>query len=241
MIQLKPIDSAVQKTLIEKIKQSGRKERPVQEPLSGDKGNYMQVRTTWARMISLSVPKGAPNEPIVISAGEEKVNLSDATTTDILQSVGQKLEVQKIRGKLQGDFYDVYQKDNYHRPIAGLKGISTRIQGQSKAVRSAEIKWICWDFKTLERLTPYFLSPGVSVALEFGWMWPGHRPEEFIYNNWKKLDARKIGELSKVVRNKGEGNQELVYGIVKNFTWTGRDDGGFDCVTEIISPSSNVE
>ena len=114
MIQLKPIDSAVQKTLIEKIKQSGRKERPVQEPLSGDKGNYMQVRTTWARMISLSVPKGAPNEPIVISAGEEKVNLSDATTTDILQSVGQKLEVQKIRGKLQGDFYDVYQKDNYH-------------------------------------------------------------------------------------------------------------------------------
>ena len=240
MIQLKPIDSAVQKTLIERIKQSGRKERPVQEPLSGDKGNYMQVRTTWARMISLSVPKGAPNEPIVISAGEEKVNLSDATTTDILQSVGQKLEVQKIRGKLQGDFYDVYQKDNYHRPIAGLKGISTRIQGQSKAVRSAEIKWICWDFKTLERLTPYFLSPGVSVALEFGWMWPGHRPEEFIYNNWKKLDARKIGELSKVVRNKGEGNQELVYGIVKNFTWTGRDDGGFDCVTEIISPSSNV-
>ena len=79
MIQLKPIDSAVQKTLIEKIKQSGKKERPVNEPLSGNKGNYMQTRTTWARMISLSVPKGAPNEPIVISAGEEIVSVNALT------------------------------------------------------------------------------------------------------------------------------------------------------------------
>jgi len=257
MIQLKPIDSAVQKTLIEKIKQSGKKERPVNEPLSGNKGNYMQTRTTWARMISLSVPKGAPNEPIVISAGEEIVNINSSTPGQINETaevettkkVGKVLETvnktvniktTKINGAIRGDFQDVYQTDNYNRPIAGLKSISTRIQGQSKAIRSAEIKWICWDFETLERLTPYFLSPGISVALEFGWMWPGHTPKEFIYDNWTALDARKIGDLSKVVRNKGEGNQELVYGIIKNFTWTGRDDGGFDCSTEIVSPSSNV-
>ena len=257
MIQLKPIDSAVQKTLIEKIKQSGKKERPVNEPLSGDKGNYMQARTTWARMISLSVPKDAPNEPVVISAGEEMVdssrlssgNMSFTDEVETTKKVGNVLEkmtetvsgkTQKINGALRGNFQDVYQTDNYNRPVAGLKGISTRIQGQTKAVRSAEIKWICWDFDTLERLTPYFLSPGVSVALEFGWMWPGHTPHEFIYDNWIALDARRIGDLSKVVRNKGEGNQELVYGIIKNFNWTGRDDGGFDCLTEIVSPSSNV-
>jgi hypothetical protein len=257
MIQLKPIDSAVQKTIIEKIKQSGRKERPVGEPLSGDKGNYMQARTTWARMISLSVPKGAPNEPVVISAGEEIIDESKlgskvkhpAEMVETTKQVGNVLKTvnkkvvptsQKINGSMRGDFYDVYQRDNYYRPIAGLKGISTRIQGQTKAIRSAEIKWVCWDFDTLERLTPYFLSPGVSVALEFGWMWPGHTPEEFIYDNWSALDARKIGDLAKVVRKKGQGNQEMVYGIIKNFNWTGRDDGGFDCTTEIVSPSSNV-
>ena len=79
MIQLKPIDSAVQKTLIEKIKQSGKKDRPVNEPLSGNKSNYMQARTTWARMISLSVPKDAPNQPVVISAGEEIVDVNTST------------------------------------------------------------------------------------------------------------------------------------------------------------------
>ena len=237
MIQLKPIDEEVQKTLIEKIKQSGKKERPVQEPLSGDKGNYMQSRTTWARMISLSTPKDAPKEPIVISAGEEIIGSDRLSVSEPLTGAGNS---QKIAGKLRGEFAEVYQTDNYNRPIAGLKSISTRIQGQTKAIRSADIKWICWDFETLERLTPYFLSPGASIALEFGWMWPGHKPEEFIYNNWSSLNARKIGDLSKVVRKKGKGNQELVYGIVKNFTWTGRDDGGFDCQTEIVSPASSV-
>ena len=68
----------------------------------------------------------------------------------------------------------------------------------------------------------------------------GHKPHEFIYDNWSKLNARTIGDLSKVLRKKGKGNQEIVYGIVKNFNWTSRDDGGFDCTTEIVSPASSV-
>ena len=58
-------------------------------------------------------------------------------------------------------------------------------------------------------MTPHFLAPGVSVALEFGWMWPNHIPEEFIYDNWVKLDARTIGDLNNVLRQKGKGNQEI--------------------------------
>ena len=259
MIQLKPIDSAVQKTLIEKIKQSGKKDRPVNEPLSGDKANYTQARTTWARMISLTVPKDAPNQPVVISAGEEIVSVNTSTpgqvdetetvkttkldkVTNILNPMSEVVNSKsiKINGQIRGDFYDVYQTNNYNRPIAGLKSISTSIRGKTKAIKNVEVKWTCWDFETVEKLTPYFLSPGASVAVEFGWMWPGHTPEEFIYDNWIKLDTRMIGDLSNVVRRKGKGNQELVYGIIKNFSWTGRDDGGFDCVTEMYSPAANV-
>ena len=73
MIQLKPIDENVQKTLLEKIRQSGKDSRPITEPItSAAPSNYLQSRTTWARMISLTVPKGTPNQPIVISAGEDK-------------------------------------------------------------------------------------------------------------------------------------------------------------------------
>ena len=250
MIQLKPIDENVQKTLLDKIEQSGKKGRPVTEPISNSsESNYMQTRTTWARMISLSVPKDAPNQPVVISAGEEIVDPSRLKANDSLldtfeNKAGESIQFQgrgrKIQGVLRGGFADKYQTDNYNRPIAGLKSISTRIQGNTKAIRMADIKWICWDFETLERLTPYFLAPGVSVALEFGWMWSGHKPHEFIYDNWSKLNARTIGDLSKVLRKKGKGNQEIVYGIVKNFNWTSRDDGGFDCTTEIVSPASSV-
>tara|TARA_B100000424_G_scaffold142931_1_gene108670 strand:+ start:3320 stop:6367 length:3048 start_codon:yes stop_codon:yes gene_type:complete len=251
MIQLKPIDENVQKTLLEKIRQSGKDSRPITEPItSAAPSNYLQSRTTWARMISLTVPKGTPNQPVVISAGEEIIDPSRFVkgnldfTSQVENKLGQAVtvggETKKINGILRGNFADKYQTNNYNRPMAGLKSISTRIQGNTKAIRQADIKWICWDFETLERLTPHFLAPGVSVALEFGWMWPNHIPEEFIYDNWVKLDARTIGDLNNVLRQKGKGNQEIVYGIVKNFTWQGRDDGGFDCTTEIVSPASSV-
>jgi len=257
MINCKPIDSEVQKTLIEKIKMSQRKEFPAGEPLSStQKFNYLQTRTSWARMISLSSPKDLPNTPVVISAGEEiigemgggeempltvnKVIQNKLTNTFKKATETVTGTTSKINGIIAGKFQDIYQTDNYNRPIAGLKSINTKIQSSAKAIVSADIKWVCWDFDTLQRLTPYFLSPGASVALEFGWMWPKHIPEEFIYNNWTKLDAKSIGDITDVVRKKGKGNQDMVYGIVKNFEWTGRDDGGFDCMTEIIAPASNV-
>ena len=60
------------------------------------------------------------------------------------------------------------------RPIPGVKGVDVSFKGGVRALREATITWTCWDFETVEKLTPYFLSPGASVAVEFGWMWPGH-------------------------------------------------------------------
>ena len=237
MIQLNPIEESVQKTLLEKIKMSGKQGKAVTEPLSGEKSDYLSARTVWARMIALSTSTNNPRTPIVISAGEESVEPIESTTDPI---TGGTAQFSPIKGRIRGTFDEVYDRTNLHRPIAGLKSISTGIEGAYKAVRKADIRWICWDFDTLERLTPFFLSPGVSVALEFGWMWPGHIPQEFIYDNWAEMDARKIGALSDVIRKQGQGHQDMVYGIVKNFSWTGRDDGGFDCSTQIISPSMNV-
>ena len=93
----------------------------------------------------------------------------------------------KLRTKGFGASDSVYDTDNYYRPMAGLKNISSRIKGDTKALKQVEINWQCWDFETLKRLTPYFLHPGASVGLEFGWMWPGHKPQELIYNNWAEI------------------------------------------------------
>ena len=31
-----------------------------------------------------------------------------------------------------------------------------------------------------------------------------------------------------------------MYGVISNFNWTGRDDGGFDCSTELVSVANNI-
>ena len=40
--------------------------------------------------------------------------------------------------------------------------------------------------------------------------------------------------------NKTKGDFDFMVGIVKNFEYTSRDDGGFDCKTDIISTGVNI-
>ena len=37
-----------------------------------------------------------------------------------------------------------------------------------------------------------------------------------------------------------KGNYDAMIGVVSNFEWTVRDDGGFDCVTTLISTGVNI-
>ena len=66
MIQLNPIAKEIQKTLLEKMRMSGKTDTSISEPLSKTDGSapsrnpdlsYLSQRTMWARMISLSLPK----------------------------------------------------------------------------------------------------------------------------------------------------------------------------------------
>ena len=100
MIQLNPIAKEIQKTLLEKMRMSGKTDTSISEPLSKSDGSipsrnpdlsYLSQRTTWARMISLSLPKYVnnlkslqeaeifeefvqnPANPTVIAGGKEKI------------------------------------------------------------------------------------------------------------------------------------------------------------------------
>ena len=264
MIQLNPIAKEIQKTLLEKMRMSGKTDTSISEPLSKTDGSapsrnpdlsYLSQRTMWARMISLSLPKYVnnlkslqeaeifeefvqnPAKPIVISGGEEIIkgmNL-DANALNTPRSINGKL-----RKKTFGTFDSVYDTDNYYRPMAGLKNITSQIKGNTKALKQVEVTWQCWDFETLKRLTPFFLHPGASVGIEFGWMWPGHKPHELIYDNWTEIGPEQLTNIERANIELGRGNQEFLYGIVSNFNWEGSDDGSFNCRTTLTTPASNI-
>ena len=284
MIILDPIPAVVQKTLLEKMRMSGKHTGEkkngtrVSAPMSKGDGkgdtfkggnanlSYLSARTIWSRMISLTVPSTKPSsdneailaklkgdnlnaqvpdkfKPVVISGGQENTKEIDFGEDEatILTNLGKPRTIGgKLRTNAFGQGDGVYDTENYYRPMAGLKSISTQIKGGTKALKQITVNWVCWDFETLTALTPYFLHPGATVAVEFGWMWPGHTPDNTVYDNWKQINSSDIDNVTEAVIEKGRGNQEMLYGLVSNFNWTGRDDGGFDCTTTLVSPASNI-
>ena len=125
---------------------------------------------------------------------------------------------------------------SYFRPLAGIKDISSTYDGGMKAIRNATINWTCYSLKELDRLTPYFLSHGTSILLEWGWT------SDEVGQTFS-MDEIKEGKCYTDIQNKifeNGGNYDAMCGVIKNYTWTLREDGGFDCTTDITSMGVNM-
>ena len=167
------------------------------------------------------------------------------------------------RGNEPGDPIDpVYKKDGSTptykagpttphgvMPIPGVKTISVSYTGEMKASKEATIEWVCWSFRDLERLTPHFLEMGKLVTLEWGWGGLGGDtpiPLDYdtIINATNQAEGRtnRISlhdEIQHIVFENG-GNYDAMVGVISNFEWNLRSDGGFDCTTKLKSRGVNI-
>ena len=119
--------------------------------------------------------------------------------------------------------------------MPGIKSLDAQFLGGNKALRQATINWTCWSFEDIDRLTPHFLSVGKTVCVEWGWVYGNNglrNVRGFISSNGIRKSAY---ENHRGVINRAKGDIDMVVGIVKNFEFTTRSDGGFDCTTTITS------
>lgn len=140
------------------------------------------------------------------------------------------------------------------KPIAGIKNIEVSYKNSYKALREATVNWVVGSIDDLDTLTPYFLTPGKSVALDWGWV---TSKDESIQQQFAKNDKGAVGPFifkegdkykvdqslfdnpqSKIHRIAGD--YDAIGGVISNFEYTLRPDGGFDCVTTISAVGANV-
>ena len=133
------------------------------------------------------------------------------------------------------------------RPIAGIKNIEVIYKGSWKAIREATVNWTVSSIDDLDRLTPYFLTVGKTVILDWGWVNPstksftqqfGRAP--FITkkdDGTFKVEQQIFYNPQKTILDIG-GDYDAIGGKVSNFEYTLRPDGGFDCVTKITAIGS---
>lgn len=110
---------------------------------------------------------------------------------------------------------------------------------QKELYRRATMEWVCFSWKQLEYMAPYFLVPGISVMMEWGW---NH------FNVGSLVDLSNVDGKEPNMRSlwnnsyplytdnilKSKGNYDVVYGIITNFNWS-IEGNKIICSTEITS------
>lgn len=120
-----------------------------------------------------------------------------------------------------------------HVPTPEISKVTVTVQ--KELYRRAEVEWTCFSWEQLVYMTPYFLVPGISVIMEWGW-------NHFNPISLVKLDDTK--NLSKLWRNayplytnniiQSKGNYDVIFGIITNFNWS-MEGNRINCMTEITS------
>ena len=209
---------------------------------------YLNSRSSWVRMTS-GVNVGGTNDLAkdyvmlggVLNSRADKSLRSGVGTSD------------KAYANLSPSISS-YNSDTRTAGTAGLKPMPgiTSVDVKSKtaygSLREVTVNFSCNNLQQLEDLELLYMRPGYTVLVEWGFS-PYLDKEGDIKNSFNFYDKvlegtatidqifKDLFELSR----KYDGNYEGHYGYVKNYSWSARADGGYDCQTTILSVGELME
>jgi hypothetical protein len=135
------------------------------------------------------------------------------------------------------------------RPMPGITEINVKSLGAYGSLKEVEVKFNAWDIRQLEELELLYMRPGYSVLVEWGWA-PYLKDANTLESNISFINSVLKGgstkeAIWKEIYDKSTtgtgGNYDAVYGFVKNYGWSAREDGGYDCSTTLITMGEILE
>jgi hypothetical protein len=133
------------------------------------------------------------------------------------------------------------------RPMPGITSMDVKSKSAYGSLREVTINFNAWDIKQLEELELLYMRPGYTALVEWGWA-PyldnsGNLQSNVQYYDDIFIKGKKKEDIWKEIFNKSQetGNYEAMYGYIKNYSWSARADGGYDCTTTVISIGEVME
>jgi predicted chitinase len=134
------------------------------------------------------------------------------------------------------------------RPMPGITNIDVKSKSAYGSLREIVVNFYAWDLRQLEELEILYMRPGYSVMVEWGWA-PYLDNGKNLSNDVQFVnDVLDGGSITKEqiwenIYNKSsqDGNYDAIYGFVKNYSWSARADGGYDCSTTLITMGEILE
>lgn len=200
---------------------------------------YFNARNAWIRMSSSVNVKGSNDlaKKYVLQGGIL------ANGNQPLSGVG-----------LINQAYSLNTADNAShrlgiRPMPGITGIDIKSKSAYGSLREVEVKFNAWDIKQLEELELLYMRPGYTVLIEWGWApyldnnntLQASNIDFYDILNQRPTKEQIFKELYDTAVKKYSGNYDAMFGYIKNYSWSARDDGGYDCTTTIISVGEVME
>tara|TARA_E500000318_G_C3568580_1_gene216792 strand:- start:2613 stop:5444 length:2832 start_codon:yes stop_codon:yes gene_type:complete len=144
--------------------------------------------------------------------------------------------------------YNRYESIGF-RPMPGITGFRIDSKNRFGTLREASIDFQVWSVEQLTEIEQLYLRPGFTVLLEWGHSLyidnkgnvqktaPLTVGDYFTGNQSKEKVIEKIKDLKK----QSNQNYDGVFGYIKNFLWSYRSDGGYDCKLTVISAGELIE
>ena len=137
-------------------------------------------------------------------------------------------------------------------PMPGIVDASIKTKSAYGSIREAKVTFKCHNQRQLEILELLYMRPGVPVLLEWGWTTYVNNEGKLITDSslpstpefWESGgDGNMPSIYRKIISNKQKtgGNYDGLMGMVKNFSYKARKDGGYDCSTELTAMGEIIE
>ncbi len=143
-------------------------------------------------------------------------------------------------------------------PMPGITDANIRTKSAYGSLREAKVNFVCHNRRQLEVLEMLYMRPGYMVTLEWGWnpyinnggelvtetrlledMFLVEGGKSLLYTN--SITQQDVFNAVNKLKEYHCGNYDGMLGFVKNFGFQAREDGGFDCYTELTSIGEVIE
>jgi hypothetical protein len=136
--------------------------------------------------------------------------------------------------------------------MPGITSANISTKSAYGSLREAKVNFVCHNLRQLEILELLYMRPGYPVFMEWGWS-PFILNDGTIENQFPSIIDRNIFWSdtqitqeylqTEVIKLKAEtnGNYDGFLGFCTNFDYSIREDGGFDCSTELISMGEVID
>ena len=133
------------------------------------------------------------------------------------------------------DIHRIPNEKSYHRPAPGVTGFETETMNGEGKFRRMTLKFVCHDKHQLEYITPFFLTPGVTILVEWGWEYFNSDSLVNLADDSEIFELRRSWDNWEKRRCMSNGNYDVFYSFVTKFSYTINNTGGFDCEIQLNS------